>query len=255
MPAPGIAPKQAVASCASGLIRSRRHVVCVVAAVAAQDEVETWCTACRCVVGHVRGARHLNSDTSTGIPDSGIADYCATRAYYIVGESGAGDVVAADDPTGRNSYPLAGESGNSNYNIAPHDPLALIPSAERMRPLTRNPSTIEPSPASSTPPTKPEIDPFRTVMPRVLSPAAIAVVTVGKVLVPPIVKPTRSMVTKSAVITRQSPLVVRLLISLYEPGLLIVWHFQSPSGLLLAGLVLAQHPDARELSAQGRAQL
>ena len=106
---------------------SRCHIVCVVAAVAVQEEVDF--TACRCVVGHVRGARHVNSDQPTGIADSGIADHCAALANCIVGDSGAGDVVAADAPGGGNPDPLARKASDSNEGITLYDPCSANPQA------------------------------------------------------------------------------------------------------------------------------
>jgi len=91
-------------------------------------------------------------------------------------------------------------------------PLASIPIPEDMKLMTRNPSTTEPSAESTTPEPKSEIDPFPTAMPRRLAEedcAAIAVAKFSPVTVvwvtAVIVKPARSIVTKSAVIDRQVP--------------------------------------------------
>jgi hypothetical protein len=65
----------------------------------------------------------------------------------------------------------------------------------------------------STAVSNPEIDPFRTALANPVPDIPLPVV-----LEPTIEKPARSMVTPSAVITRQSPVAVRLLASSYEPG-------------------------------------
>lgn len=97
-----------------------------------------------------------------------------------------------------------------------------IPSATIPVPMvrkTRKPSTIEPeAPVRSTPIKKREINPFRTAIPS-LSPGlpTAAVIPVPEPL-PLIEKPARSIVTPSVVITRQSPVAVRLFASRYEPG-------------------------------------
>jgi hypothetical protein len=137
-------------------------------------------------------------------------------------------------------------------------PVATIPNAAGLKnETTRNPSTIEASPPSLTPVSpKPRIDPLRTAMPNVSGPVTIPA---AALLVPGplIVKPARSIVTESAVIKRQllaRAEMVRLLTSLYEPGLSIVWHFSisvGPSSRASARTA----PKARGLLPTGRTQL
>jgi hypothetical protein len=97
----------------------------------------------------------------------------------------------------------------------------------------------------------PEIDPFRTVMPLVLSPASIAAAPVGGTEFPVIVKPARSIVTKLAVIDRQAlparPLKVRFLTSLYELTYRLFGISRFRSVLLLVHLVLVRRTRAISL--------
>src|SRR5262249_39545723 len=115
-------------------------------------------------------------------------------------------------------------------------PFALIPTPKPVTgcegvpgelPTTRSLSTIEPvAELRFTALRKVEMDPFRTAMPSSESEdGGTASIAVPENL-PVIVNPARSIVTKLAVIVRQSPLPsrgpVRFLTSLYEPGWLIV---------------------------------
>ena len=91
--------------------------------------------------------------------------------------------------------------------------------------------SAEPRP---TPTLKFEIDPFRTAMPcrSLVDGPNIAVVMLGSPG-PLSVKPARSIVTKSAVISRQAPVLPVKVISrtsLYGPDLSIVWHYTISTG-------------------------
>jgi hypothetical protein len=74
------------------------------------------------VVGHVRGARHDNSNTQIKA-HGGIADHRATLANHKTVASAAGDVVASYDPSGLHRGPGAGTIAISKREIALHDPI------------------------------------------------------------------------------------------------------------------------------------
>jgi hypothetical protein len=135
-------------------------------------------------------------------------------------------------------------------------PLADIPMV--LGPITRNPSTIEPSAASRiTPAPEPEIDPFRTAIPCSSPEAGAASIPEPPgALIPLSEKPARSMLTRLAVIARQlfSTLVVTILwTSLYEPGSLIVWHFSISVGPSRASCACAPARGARIIAPRASA--
>ena len=108
--------------------RSRRHVVCVIAAVAIQFEVLTNVIHSR-VVAHIRGTRDANSRAvePLGIRDS-IADHGASLADLHSSLSVVGEVIAAYDPGGDNSCP--GKKG-FNHGIVLNNPRGNYPSQAR----------------------------------------------------------------------------------------------------------------------------
>jgi hypothetical protein len=122
-----------------------------------------------------------------------------------------------------NPHTPIGGAGDAN-GIASPDPLCDYPTLAGAR--EADAQSLNDRVAAlirSTPKPKPEIDPFRTVMPSVSFPAAIAIVGLPGAypLGLLIAKPARSIVTKLAVIVRHVPLElvkVRFLTSLYEPG-------------------------------------
>jgi hypothetical protein len=165
----------------------------------------------------------------------GVAEHRATLAdgHTI---AGASDIVAGYGPTGGNPSSKAVLFDDSDHSIVLHDPRGIYPNSSRRdaknaqaldnRAVCRG--KLHPVTCDRPAPHGDALEPARRWRRHYTERAGPTE--------PGDRKPPRLILTKLAVITRQVPFVEVLevgemfLTSLYEPGLLIVWHFSISIG-------------------------